>query len=323
VDTAGADGAEGQDAVCAQTDATVSPGRAGRAPLRDEAPPRVEVPESPTPASPHVLRHRPQQQLLSFMGALVLDRDYPPIGTRVFLSLLADLGVSEAAGRALLTRMTGKGLLARVQEGRTARFSLTPAAEAVLRQAAVRVHSEAPFDHPEGEWTLLSYSMPESRRDLRHQIRARLAWAGFGSVRDGLWIAPGRVDIGQVFSGQLCEEVQQMSEWFAASPMPGTELEDLLRRAWDLPAIQQEHETFVATWTPEAVLPRRPMTQLTLLGADWLQVLRSDPGLPAVHLPAGWLSATSARLYQHWYTELEPASTVALQRLLRTDADRR
>ena len=32
--------------------------------------------------------------------------------------------------------------------------------------------------------------VPEPRRELRHQLTTQLAWAGFGSLGDGLWITP-------------------------------------------------------------------------------------------------------------------------------------
>lgn len=179
-------------------------------------------------------RRAPQQLLFSFLGSLVLDRGHPPISSRVFLHLLEDLGVAEAAGRATLARMTRKGLLARTREGRTARFSLTPWAEDLLREATPRVTSHAPFTHPGGEWTLLSYSMPESRRDLRHQIRARLIWAGFGGLRDGLWIAPGRVDIDAIFDGPEYAGLAELADAFYSVPVEGTDVPRLLHRAWDV-----------------------------------------------------------------------------------------
>ena len=57
--------------------------------------------------------HRPQSLLLSFFGALVVDFDLPPMPSMVLLDLLADLGVTEGAARATLTRLTQRGLLAR------------------------------------------------------------------------------------------------------------------------------------------------------------------------------------------------------------------
>lgn len=268
-------------------------------------------------------RRRSQQLLLAFLGSVVLDRDLPPIGSRIFLEVLGDLGVAEAAGRATLARMARRGLLDRVQEGRTARFRLTPHAEGVLRQARSRVDSEAPFSHPEDEWTLLSYSMPEARRDLRHQIRARLTWAGFGGLRDGLWIAPGRVDMYEVFGGPQFAGLAKLAAAFAAAPLPGTRVDVLLRKAWDLDAIRAEHESFISTWQQDRNRRERPLARLTLLGADWLQLLRTDPGLPVQRLEPDWPAPRSAALYRERFEALEPEAADALQRMLRSDAGRR
>lgn len=276
------------------------------------------------PATGRRSLRRPQQLLFSFLGSLVLDRDYAPLSSRVFLRVLGDLGVTEAAGRATLARMTRRGLLDRVQKGRTARFHLTAAAERLLRQARSRVGSDAPFTHPHGEWTLLSYSMPESQRDLRHQIRARLAWAGFGGLRDGLWIAPGRIDIAEVFDGPQFAQVTELAHAFAATPLPGTKVEELLRKAWDLHAVRAQHLSFLDAWdTGHPENGQTALSQLTLLGADWLQLLRTDPGLPVEHLPADWPAPRSAARYRELSDVLEPEATDWLKQLLRDDAGRR
>ena len=35
----------------------------------------------------------------------------------------------------------------------------------------------------------------------RHGLRSELAWAGFGPLQGGLWIAPGRVEVRAIVSG--------------------------------------------------------------------------------------------------------------------------
>jgi phenylacetic acid degradation operon negative regulatory protein len=255
--------------------------------------------------------HRPQALLFSFFGSVVLHRPVPPIPSAVFLRLLAGLGVAEAAARATLSRMTRNGLLERSQTGRIARYTLTPAAEDLLTQGASRVSSPTPFEHPADEWTLLSYSMPESRRDLRHQVRATLTWAGFGGLRDGVWIAPGTVDVRQVLARAQLTELAGLAEWFAAAPLPGTDVHRLIRRAWPVPQIRERHEAFLDTWSGGAV-PDDPLGRLTLLGADWLRLLRADPGLPAQHLEPDWPAARSAALYRRCFDALEPPAGRAL-----------
>jgi phenylacetic acid degradation operon negative regulatory protein len=265
---------------------------------------------------PEPAAHRPQSLLLSFLGALVLDFQLPPLPSMTLLDLLADLGISEAAGRATLKRMTQRGLFSRGQVGRTAEYALTPLAEDILREARERVASPAPFEHPEGEWTLLSYSVPESRRDLRHRVRARLTWAGFGGIRDGLWIAPGTVDVAAVLGRSDLADAAQLADAFAARALPGTDLDRLVHRAWDVPAVREAHTWFIETWSrPPRVAGS--LAQLTLLGADWLWLLRTDPGLPAAQLGADWPAATSSAVYRRVFDGLEPAARAALERSLR------
>jgi len=258
---------------------------------------------------------RPQALVFSFFGGLVRRRDLPPIPTAVFLRLFSELGVAPAAARATLARMTRNGLLERIPAGRAARYRLTEAADTLISKAAVRVDSPAPFEHPDGQWTLLSYSLPEARRDLRHRLRAALTWAGFGGLRDGLWIAPGRVDVGAVFADSGLTDVAGLADWFAASPLPGVQVEELIRRAWPVDRIRDEHERFIQRWRSWSA-EEDPLAQITLLGADWLRVLRADPGLPARFLGDGWPAAQSAATYRQCYQALLAAAERRLDREL-------
>jgi phenylacetic acid degradation operon negative regulatory protein len=234
--------------------------------------------------------------LLNFFGALVLDCDRPPVPSVTLLGLLAELGVTEAAARVTLQRMARRGLLTRGQVGRSAEYALTPVAEEVLRRVRDRVVSPAPFGHPAGTWTLLSYSVPESRRDLRHRVRSRLSWAGFGGLRDGLWIAPGAVDVGALLGHPDLADVSGLADAFVARSLPGTDVHRLVHRAWDVPAVRAAHTWFHETWSrPPRVAGA--LARLTLLSADWLSLLRTDPGLPAAHLGAGWPAAISEAAY--------------------------
>ena len=59
------------------------------------------------------------------------------------------------------------------------------------------------------------------------------------------------------------------------------------------------------------------LAQLTLLGADWLSLLRTDPGLPAAQLGPDWPAPTSSAVYRRVFDGLEPAARAALERSLR------
>jgi DNA-binding transcriptional regulator PaaX len=253
----------------------------------------------PPSASSNGRSMRPQRLLLAFLGGLLYGPDERPVPTRIFIDTLRDLGVSEVATRATLARMTSHDLLTKEQRGRATYYSVTGRSRKLLADSAPRVRSENPFANDDGDWTLLTFSLPEARRDVRHQLRNRLSWAGFGSIRDGLWIASGRIDTREVLSGLPLdrEELHSLAA-FSAEPLPGTDIDWLVARAWDLGALRAEHERFLSHWEGAPGTSTRALPTYTALIADFLSLLRVDPRLPAAHLPSDWPAARSVATYR-------------------------
>lgn len=278
------------------------------------------------PAAP--TRRRPEQLLLALLGDLVVDRDLGPLPTATLVGVLAELGVGEPAARAALGRMAGRGLLTPVRAGRTVAYLLTPASERVLREASGRVFADDPFA-PEGPgWTLVTFSVPESRRDLRHRVRAQLAWAGFGLLRDGLWIAPGEVDLSEVLSdfanggrgadggagGDGAAGRVDLAA-FRAVEVAGFSAARSVREAWRLDEIRARHLEFQGRWSA-ARDGAHALRDVTALVADWLALLRAVPRLPVEHLEPGWPAARSVEVFRRRHDELADAARAELDRRL-------
>ena len=127
--------------------------------------------------------------LLTVLGEFLLPR---PDGAwqEALIAALQLLGFTPSAARQAVVRVHARGLAG----GRTRRAALTHAAHAVfgrlLRVGARRIYG---FGGPvswDGRWLLLVLRVPEQRRELRHRLTTQLAWAGFGSLGNGLWITP-------------------------------------------------------------------------------------------------------------------------------------
>lgn len=138
---------------------------------------------------------QPKQLLLAFFGEHVVDGATGPIRASVLINVLEGADVAAPATRATLDRLVHSGILARSRSGRETLFSLTDHGVAVLREAKYRVRGPRPFDPQGSGWTLVTFSIPEGQRMLRHRLRSTLTWEGFAPIRDGLWLAPGEVDL--------------------------------------------------------------------------------------------------------------------------------
>ncbi|SFK76529.1 PaaX family transcriptional regulator C-terminal domain-containing protein [Geodermatophilus ruber] len=268
------------------------------------------------------VRFKPQDLLLALAGALVLDRFEDPLPTRVFLDVLRSLGGSDEATRSALTRLTERGLLTRHQDGRVASYGLTGTSRRLLREGRERVGAAEPFHQTSSDWTLLSFSLPETQRYVRNRLRSRLSWAGFGCLRDGLWLAPGRVDLDRIVA--VGAEVGGLQiDGFVASPTPGTDVARFVRRAWDLDALRREHEEFIRRWEGSLARDRDPVALFTLLGAHWIRLLRLDPVLPERYLGEDWPARRSASVHRAAFASLEPQALAAFARMVEDARARR
>lgn len=252
---------------------------------------------TPTPINERSQHASPTRLLLSFLGVFVLDHPHRQrIDARVIIDVLASLGISEGASRVTLNRMVNNGLLDRQRSGRTAAYGLTEKAKAILHEGGLRVVAEEPFERSGDKWTLLSYSVPESKRDLRHRLRSQLLWAGFGRIRDGLWLAPGIVDVSGVLETLHAESAIAFA--FVGNPTESTANREFISAAWDLDALRARHDEFIRTWSQGSTPTPNAVAARTAMAADWLSLLRADPGLPREYLPGDWPADMSAKVYK-------------------------
>ena len=227
---------------------------------------------------------RPESLLLAFLGAHLLDRD-TAVAAGSVIEVLGLLGVSEHAVRATLKRMTQRGLLRTTRQGRQAYFHLTPRATAVLREGANRLDARMADRDWDGRWTLLAFSVPESRRDERNALRTRLRWAGFGLLRDGLWIAPSAEGVADKLAKL---DLLDYVKIFRAESLTPADPRLLVSEAWDLSGLARAYRSFLDRWAQGTRDALDPLTGRMLLEAEWLLLIRDDPRLPLNLLPDGW-----------------------------------
>ena len=128
--------------------------------------------------------------MFSFLGIYVLG-----CGTGVYsgsiIDVFARVGVSEEAVRSTLARMVSRDLLA-PPPGPQGVLRTHPPREEVLQDGHRRIWETGAVNRDwDGSWTLVGFSLPDSRRRERHDLRSQLIWDGFGPLQNGLWIAPG------------------------------------------------------------------------------------------------------------------------------------
>jgi phenylacetic acid degradation operon negative regulatory protein len=233
--------------------------------------------------------------LFTLLGEFVLPGD-GTAWTSAVLTVFARLGIEEKATRQALMRTASAGWLGAEKVGRRTRWRLTGSARRLLTDGAERIYSFAgPAGQWDGRWLLVTARIPEAERQARHVVRTRLRWAGFGSLRAGLWVSP-HVD-------REAEAVRVLREAglaasghvFVATRSGLGDVRAMVAEAWDLAAIEDTYEEFIAQFkdaAPDDVLVR----QVELVHA-WRRFPSVDPALPRELLPARWSGLEAARIF--------------------------
>ncbi len=262
---------------------------------------------------------RPQDLVFTLYGDYLLRRP-GAVWVGSLIALLRPLGLSAAATRTVLSRMSRKGWLETERSGRRSYYALTARGRRLLEAGEARIY-RPPRDEPwDGLWYLVAYSVPEEHRRVRDRLRVRLQWLGFGQLGNGLWISP------HALRGEVNELAGELGasdhvELFRAQYQGYSSVEALVSRCWDLAAVDARYGAFIERWGAvhercsaelEAgrLSPEECYELRFRLVHEYREFPLSDPYLPRRLLPAGWKGEAAAALFEAFHEVLTaPASS--------------
>ena len=232
--------------------------------------------------------------LLTMLGEYVAPRG-EPVWQETLIEALCALGYKVHAARQALARSVSGGWLQTERHGRRSRMTLTPETRAMLTTGAHRIYTFGDRWEWDGRWLLVVLRVPEERRDIRHQMRTRLAWAGFGSLGGGLWITP------HVERQRELADVHEVVDVLSFETLLGSlgNPSKVVAEAWNLDAVADAYRAFIARFgrlrprAPEAVF--RAQTELV---HEWRKFPFLDPDLPAQVLAPRWPRARALHVFR-------------------------
>jgi len=249
---------------------------------------------------------------MTILGEFVLP-DGEPVWTSSLVRALAVSGIEEKSARQALARTASEGWLASQRHGRRVRWELTPHGRGLLTEGAERIYGFGRRDEPwDGQWLVVLASVPESRRELRHKLRTRLSWAGFGSPAGGVWVTPdvSREAEAREVLGGLALPAAAMS--FTARYGAIGEQQAMVAAAWNLDAMAARYEEFIDQFA--GLDPRSPGEALRAqirLVHEWRRFPFLDPVLPAELLPPGWSGTRAATIFHDRHARWRPSARAA------------
>lgn len=228
--------------------------------------------------------------------------------------LMSELDVDGPAVRSAMSRLKKRGVLEPERRGATG-YRLSPALHPVFDEGDRRIFgSLEPAELSDG-WAMAVFSVPESERSYRYQLRTRLTWLGFGNIAPGVWLAPGRLL--EDARGTLARlGLDDYVHLFAAEYAAYSDLRETVTSWWDFPAIQAQYAEFTATYAPIAqrcaadgtIDDGEAFRHYVPMLTQWRRLPYLDPGLPPELLPEDWNAVTARKTFQELHEVLAEPS---------------
>lgn len=244
----------------------------------------------PRPAQRH-------QDLILTLFGLYARPSEDRIRISKLVQLMGDLGYDAPGVRSATSRLKGKGILVPSRLGQQAAYSLDPSMSETITEGDVRIFADTRPDS-DGRWALVTFTVPESRRALRHQIRSSLTRLGFGNAGQGLWIAPAA----NLHDAEVVLRRQGLSEFvdfFVGEHVDHDRLAEKIDQWWNISELNARFDEFLTTYAPSeeawtATLDSAAATDLDAFRlyvpmlTMWRELPYTVPPLPPEFLPSDW-----------------------------------
>lgn len=229
------------------------------------------------------------------------------------VKLMAPFGISEAAVRQAVSRMSRQGWLVATRRDNRAYYAATPRGKRRIEELSPRIYG--PVVEWDGRWRLLTYNVAEKDRDRRDHLRKELALLGWAPLSASTWVSPRNSlpELRDMVANSQLESNVDMFEATYAGPHSDREL---LVKCWDTDAIAAAYQAFIATYEPRllrereqrSLTPEQSFVERLWLVHDYRKFTYVDPGLPSTLLPAHWPGSVAAALFREYYGAIDAKS---------------
>ncbi len=148
----------------------------------------------------------------------------------------------------------------------------------------------------DGKWRILSYEIPESKRELRDKLRRKVAGWGLGPWHRSFWLTPHPVinELKDVFSKK---EEEGYIQAFEADHVFGRQT-ILIEKVWSISRLEAKYRALFKNWheilskdTPEDV-------RIKQIIKTYVDVIKIDPGLPSELIGDKWIGLEALKIFR-------------------------
>ncbi len=151
-------------------------------------------------------------------------------------------------------------------------------------------------DKWDGKWRVLSYEIPEKKRELRDKLRRQVAGWGLGPWHRSFWLTPHPIisNLQELIFGK---EEETYIQAFEADHVFG-DREILIEKVWGRSELDRKYRELFKKWHIILSQNDDKAIKLSKVSAEYISLLRQDPGLPVELVGSNWIGHEAFNIYK-------------------------
>ena len=139
----------------------------------------------------------------------------------------------------------------------------------------------------DGKFRIISYEIPEKKREIRDRLRREMQGWGLGPWHRSFWVTPHPI-INTLKDLVFQKEEEQYIQAFEADHKFGKK-EILIEKVWNKSSLDKSYRDLFKKWHNILSDDMEKSDKLKKIIADYIDILRIDPGLPKELIGENWI----------------------------------
>lgn len=148
----------------------------------------------------------------------------------------------------------------------------------------------------DGKWRILSYEIPEKKRDLRDRLRREVAGWGLGPWHRSFWLTPHPI-IENLRDLVFGREEEKYVQAFESSHVFGDKA-SLIEKVWGKSVREEQYRKLFKTWHETLSTDLDKLEKFRRVVSEYIGVLRTDPGLPKELVGESWIGFEALNIFK-------------------------
>lgn len=151
-------------------------------------------------------------------------------------------------------------------------------------------------DKWDGKWRILSYEIPEKRRELRDRLRREVTGWGLGPWHRSFWLTPHPIieNLRQLVSER---EEEKYIQAFESEHVFGNR-DILIEKVWQKSALDKKYRDVFKKWHDILSKEGDKATKFRAVISEYVEILRQDPGLPTDLVGSAWIGFEAYNIFK-------------------------